>query len=80
MITPTDDDHDPNDGCVLPNISRKEVFQAIVTLNNYLIQHEKNVLDIMHALQKKIKDNVEFNLGTKKKQMTLNTYFIKELN
>ena len=33
----------------------------------------------MHAF-KKIKDEVEFNLGTKKKQMTLDAYFVKELN
>ena len=52
--------------------------QAILTLNNYLLQHEKNVPDVVHALQK-IKDEVEFNLGTKKKQMTLDN-FVKELN
>ena len=31
---------------------------------------EKNVPDIVHALQK-IKNKIELNLGTKKKQMTL---------
>ena len=36
------DDHDTYDicdSCVLPNVSPKEV---LVTLNNYLLQHEKN--------------------------------------
>ena len=42
-------------------------------------QDEKNVIEVMNALQK-IKDEVEFNLGTKKKQMTLDAYFVKELN
>lgn len=41
MDKSTDDDHDPDDSCVLPIVSLKEVFQAVVTLNNYLVQHEK---------------------------------------
>ena len=31
--TSTDDDHDPDDNYSLPNVSTKEAFQAIVTLN-----------------------------------------------
>ena len=39
---PADDDHDPDDHCVLPlNVPLKEVFQVIVILNNYLLQHGK---------------------------------------
>ena len=40
---------------------------------------KKNVSDVVHALQK-IKDEVKFNLVTKNKQMTLDAYFVKELN
>ncbi len=35
----TYDDHDPDDSCILLNVSSKEAFQAIVTLNNYLLQY-----------------------------------------
>ena len=72
MNTPTDDH--PDDSCVLQTVSSKEVFQAIVTLNNYLLQHEKKLPNVVYALQK-IKDEVEFNLGTKKRQTTLDAYF-----
>ena len=51
MDTPTDDDHDLDDNCVLLNVPKK-AFQAIVTLNNYLLQHEKNEPYVVHALQK----------------------------
>ena len=37
MNTSVDDDHDLDDSCVLPNVSSKDVFQATVTLNNYLL-------------------------------------------
>ena len=36
MNTPTDD-HDSDDISVLPSISSKVAFQAIVTLNNFLL-------------------------------------------
>ena len=39
---------------------------------------KKNVPDVVHDLQK-IKDKVEFNLGTKKKQITLDAYFVKRV-
>ena len=42
-----------------------------------MLQYKKKCT--MHALQK-IEDEVEFNLGTKKKQMTLDVYFVKELS
>ena len=38
MNTPVNDNHDPDDNCVLPNVLSKDVFQI---LNNYLLQHEK---------------------------------------
>lgn len=50
----------------------KEAFQVI----NYFVQHEKIIPIIVHALQK-IKNEAEFNLGTKKTQATLNAYFAK---
>lgn len=56
------DDHDPNDSCILLGISTKEAFQVIICVENYSIQHENNILNLMHAPQK-IKDKSEFNLG-----------------
>ena len=35
----TYDDHDSDDNCVLLNVSPKDAFQAIVTLNYYLLQY-----------------------------------------
>ena len=43
MDTSVDDDHDPDVSCVLPNVSPKVVLQAIITSNNYLLQHEKKI-------------------------------------
>ena len=52
MNTSNDDenDPDPDDSSVLPNVSSKEAFQVITTLNNYLLQHEKNIPDVVYAL------------------------------
>lgn len=46
MDTSTDDNHDPNDRSILPNIFAKETFQVIITLNKYSLQ----ILNIVHAL------------------------------
>ena len=36
--TSADDDHDPHNGHVYPNVFTKEAFQATVTLTNYFLQ------------------------------------------
>lgn len=41
MNISTDDDHDSDDNGILPIVSPKDVFQAVVTLNNYLLQNDK---------------------------------------
>lgn len=46
MDTSSDDNHDPNDSSILPNVFAKETFQVIVTLNNYSLQ----ILNKVHAL------------------------------
>ena len=80
MNTSNDDENnpDPDDSSVLPNVSSKKAFQAITILNNYLLQHEKNIPDVVYALQK-VKDGLEFVLGAKKKQITLDAYFQKKM-
>lgn len=57
-------DPEPDDISVVPNVSSKEAFQAIVTLSNYLLQHEQNISEVVYALQK-VKDGVHFGLGGK---------------
>lgn len=71
-----DDDQDLDDSCILPTISPKEAFQATVILDNYLLQRENSLPNVMSALQN-IKHRAESNLGTKKKQTNLETYFVK---
>ncbi|XP_022883473.1 CENP-B homolog protein 2-like [Olea europaea var. sylvestris] len=68
VMNSNDDENDPepDDSSVVPNVSSKEAFQAIVTLSNYLLQHEQNISEVVYALQK-IKDGVHFSLGGKKK-------------
>ncbi|XP_022843299.1 ARS-binding protein 1-like [Olea europaea var. sylvestris] len=79
VMNSNDDENDPepDDSSVVPNVSSKEAFQAIVTLNKYLLQHEQNIPKVVYALQK-VKDVVHFGLGGKKKQSTIDTYFQKE--
>ncbi|MBA0754564.1 hypothetical protein Gogos_021686, partial [Gossypium gossypioides] len=55
MDVPTNDKQDPDDSSVLPHVSPKEAFLAVDTLKNYLIQHEKNIIDLVYALLK-VKD------------------------
>lgn len=74
MDTPFNDNQDLNDSCVLPNVTPKKAFLEIKTLKNYLLQHEKNIPNMVCTLQK-IKDNIKFSSQTKKKQITLNAYF-----
>ncbi|KAK5838397.1 hypothetical protein PVK06_007126 [Gossypium arboreum] len=52
MDVPTDDEQDPDDSSVLPHVSPKEPFLAMDTLKNYLIQHEKNIPNLVYALLK----------------------------
>ncbi|MBA0754131.1 hypothetical protein Gogos_022111, partial [Gossypium gossypioides] len=40
---------------VLPHVSPKEAFLGVGILKNYLIQHKKNIPDLVYALLK-IKD------------------------
>ncbi|MFQ6623784.1 hypothetical protein Gotur_004213, partial [Gossypium turneri] len=50
MDLPADDEQDPGDSSVLPHVSPKEAFLAVDTLKNYLIQHEKNITDLVYTL------------------------------
>ncbi|XP_022852907.1 CENP-B homolog protein 2-like [Olea europaea var. sylvestris] len=61
-----ENDHEPDDGSVVPNVLSKEAFQSIVTLSNYLLQHEQNIPEVVYALQK-VKDEIHFGLSGKKK-------------
>ncbi|XP_040957925.1 uncharacterized protein [Gossypium hirsutum] len=62
MNVPTDDDNS-----VLPHVSPKEVFLVVDTLKNYLIQHKKNIPDLVYALLK-VKNETVFDSHAKKKQ------------
>ncbi|KAB1994381.1 hypothetical protein ES319_D13G095800v1 [Gossypium barbadense] len=77
MDVPAGDEQDPNDSSVLPHVSRKEAFLAVDTLMNYLIQHEKNIPDLVYVLLK-VKDEIVFDSHAKKKQLTIDAYFSKE--
>ncbi|KAH1074449.1 hypothetical protein J1N35_026777 [Gossypium stocksii] len=77
MDVSTDDEQDPNDSSVLPHVSPKEVFLAVDTLKNYLIQHEKNIPDLVYAILK-VKDEIVFDSHAKKKQLAIDVYFSKE--
>lgn len=52
-----------------------EVFQSIVTIENYLLQYEQNISKIVHALYK-VKDMMHFDVKGKK---ALNAFFLKEI-
>lgn len=52
IYTSVYDDHYPDDGCILLGFSTKEAFQVIICVKNYSIQHENNILNVMHAPQK----------------------------
>ena len=45
-------DPEPDDSNVIPSVSSKEAFQAINTLNNYLLQNEQNIPGVIYALHK----------------------------
>lgn len=74
VMNNNDDENDPesDDSSVVPNVSSKEAFQAIVILSNYLLQHEQNIPEVVYILQK-VKDVVHFGLSGKKKQSTIDT-------
>ncbi|MBA0851792.1 hypothetical protein Goshw_026284 [Gossypium schwendimanii] len=46
-------------------------------LMNYLIQHEKNITDLVYTLLN-VKDEIVFDSYAKKKQITIDAYFSKE--
>ncbi|MBA0860274.1 hypothetical protein Goshw_015954 [Gossypium schwendimanii] len=66
MDMPANDEQDLDDSGVLPHVSPKEAFLAVDTLKNYLIQHEKNIPDLVYSLLK-VKDEIVFDLHAKKK-------------
>ncbi|MBA0614813.1 hypothetical protein Godav_015054, partial [Gossypium davidsonii] len=61
---------DPDDSSVLPHISPKEAFLAMDTLKNYLIQHKKNIPDLVYTFLK-VKDEIIFDSLAKKKQLII---------
>ncbi|XP_040944282.1 uncharacterized protein [Gossypium hirsutum] len=77
MDVSTDDEQDLDYSSLLPHVSPKEAFLAVDTLKNYLIQHENNIPYLVYALLK-VKDEIEFDSHTKKKQLTIDAYFSKE--
>ncbi|KAK5813182.1 hypothetical protein PVK06_028630 [Gossypium arboreum] len=77
MDVSADDEQDLDDSSILPHVSPKKAFLAVDTLKNYLIQHEKNIPDLIYALLK-VKDEIVFDSHAKKKQLTIYTYFSKE--
>ncbi|MBA0676439.1 hypothetical protein Goari_017915 [Gossypium aridum] len=77
MDVSVDDEQDPDDSSILPNVSPKEAFVVVDTLTNYLIQHEKNIPDLVYALLK-VKTEIVFDSHAKKKQLIINEYFSKE--
>ncbi|XP_016673208.2 uncharacterized protein [Gossypium hirsutum] len=76
MDVPIDDEQDPNDSSDLPDISPKEAFLAVDTFKSYLIQHEKNIPNLVYALLK-VKDEIVYDSHAKK-QLTIDAYFSKE--
>ena len=68
--------HALDDSNVIPSVSSKETLQAMNTLNNYLLQHEQNIPGVIYALRK-VKVEVNFGLGGKNKQATIDSYFKK---
>ncbi|KAK8270557.1 hypothetical protein V6Z11_D11G203700 [Gossypium hirsutum] len=77
MDVPADDEQYSDDSNVLSHVSPKETFLAVDTLKNYLIQHEKNIPDLVYALLK-VKDEIVFDSHAKKKQLAIDAYFSKE--
>ncbi|XP_017624694.1 CENP-B homolog protein 2-like [Gossypium arboreum] len=77
MDVSANDEQDLDDSSILPHVSPKKAFLAVDTLKNYLIQHEKNIPDLIYALLK-VKDEIVFDSHAKKKQLTIYTYFSKE--
>ena len=68
--------HALDDSNVILSVSSKEALQAINTLNNYLLQHEQNISGVIYALHK-VNGEINFGLGGKKKQATIDSYFKK---
>ncbi|MBA0770423.1 hypothetical protein Gotri_019062 [Gossypium trilobum] len=66
MDVPANDEQNLDDSGVLPHVSPKEAFLAVDTLKSYLIQHEKNIPDLVYSLLK-VKDEIVFDLHAKKK-------------
>ncbi|MBA0820613.1 hypothetical protein Gohar_028028 [Gossypium harknessii] len=77
MDVPTDDEQDPDDNIVLPHVSPKEAFLTVDILKNYLIQHEKNIPDLVYAILK-VEDEIVYDSHAKKKQLTIDAYFSNE--
>ncbi|TYG57284.1 hypothetical protein ES288_D08G130100v1 [Gossypium darwinii] len=57
------------------NVMDEDIIQGV--MDNYLIQQEKNIPDLVYALLK-AKDEIVFDSHAKKKQLTINAYFSKE--
>ena len=52
----------------------KEVFQTFVTIQNYLVQHDQNILKVMYVLHK-IKNNMHFG---RKETINFGGIFLKK--
>ncbi|KAL6507398.1 hypothetical protein OROGR_023593 [Orobanche gracilis] len=51
VLNNDDYENDDDDNDVTPIVSLNEAFQALLTFNNYLLQHEQNIPKIVKALQ-----------------------------
>ena len=52
-------DLEPDDNITIPRVSLREAFHAIVTMQNYLAQHDQNIPEVVHTLHK-IKNHMHF--------------------
>ncbi|MBA0701107.1 hypothetical protein Goari_021954 [Gossypium aridum] len=75
IYVPTDDEQDPDDSSVLPHVCPKEAFLVVDIVKNYLIKHENNITDLVFALLN-VKDEIVFDSHAKKKQLTIDAYFM----
>ena len=60
------DDEVEDDSFTLKLVSCRNALLATITLNNFLIQHEKTTLDLFNVLRK-VKDQIQEDINFKKK-------------
>ncbi|KAK4709379.1 hypothetical protein R3W88_030304 [Solanum pinnatisectum] len=71
-----DDDEVEDDTIRLGLVTRKETLIASKTLPNFLVHFEKTTPELLDAIRK-VRDKLQLYLNFKKKQNTIESYFIK---